>query len=121
MLRDHACAWVERYFAAWRTNRPEDVEALFTVDAVYHYGPFREPAAGRDEIVRRWLEGGAPDELIAHHEILAVDGDTAVVHWQVSLHTGSAITEMDGVLVLRFAPDGRCREHREWYAERSCV
>jgi len=24
--------------------------------------------------------------------------------------------EMDGILVVRFAADGRCVEHREWYA-----
>ena len=26
--------------------------------------------------------------------------------------------EYDGVLVVRFAPDGRCSEHREWYFRR---
>ena len=27
-------------------------------------------------------------------------------------------SETDGVLALSFAPDGRCREHREWFARR---
>jgi ketosteroid isomerase-like protein len=108
-----ADAWAERYFAAWRTNAPEDVEALFAEDIVYFYGPFRPPAVGREEVVRRWIEGGAHDDVTSRHEVVAVAGDTAVIHWAVSFG-GHA---MDGVLIVRFDADGRCREHREWYAE----
>jgi hypothetical protein len=45
--------WLERYFAAWRSNDPDEIAALFAADAVYSYGPFREPSIGRDAIVRR--------------------------------------------------------------------
>ena len=27
-------------------------------------------------------------------------------------------TEWDGILTIAFAPDGRCREHREWFSRR---
>ena len=51
-------------------------------------------------------------------ELIAVDGDTAIAHWNVRTRDeGDPVTrEWDGILVLRFAPDGRCAEHREWFA-----
>jgi hypothetical protein len=44
----------------------------------------------------------------------------AVVHWNVfTQNVGDPIrVEYDGVIHLRFAPDGRCREHREWFFRR---
>ncbi len=53
-----------------------------------------------------------------NHEVLATDGDTAVVHWNVVLQLTHRRLEEDGLLVLMFAADGRCREHREWFVER---
>jgi len=52
--------------------------------------------------------------------VLAIDGDLVVAHWNVKATDPSAGTrsEMDGVLLLRFTPDGRCRDHREWFARR---
>lgn len=110
-----ATAWAARYFEAWKTNDGATVASLFAPDAVYFYGPFREPARGRDEIVRRWTGNPPPPDVIAKYEVVAVNGDTAVVHWTVSFDR----TEMDGVLILRFDEHGACCEHREWYAERT--
>jgi ketosteroid isomerase-like protein len=42
--------WLRRYFEAWVSNDPGDVEALFAEDALYWVGPFREPWVGRDQI-----------------------------------------------------------------------
>jgi hypothetical protein len=52
--------------------------------------------------------------------VIAVEGDTGVAHWNVSARTGSdeGRKEWDGVLAIAFAPDGRCREHREWFSQR---
>ena len=63
--------WLERYFAAWASNDPTEVEPLFAEDAVYVYGPFRDDDAhGRDEIVRRWIEGVELDGIL----VLDFDG-----------------------------------------------
>ena len=107
-----AAAWADRYFRAWKTNDAALVASLFAEDAVYFYGPFREPALGREEIVRRWVENAPASDVVTAHEIVAVNGDTAVIHWAVSF----ADTAMDGVLIVTFDDGGRCREHREWYA-----
>jgi ketosteroid isomerase-like protein len=37
--------WLRRYFDAWVSNDPVDVAALFTEDALYWVGPFREPTS----------------------------------------------------------------------------
>ncbi len=50
-------AWLEGYFGAWASNEPEQVAALFARDAVYSYGPFREPTHGREAIVADWTSG----------------------------------------------------------------
>ena len=42
---------MEAYRAAWISNVPSEVAALFTEDAVYSVSPFTEPWIGRDEIV----------------------------------------------------------------------
>ena len=108
-------SWLERYFAAWASNDADAVRALFTEDAVYSYGPFREPAEGREEIVRRWVEGGAQPALSTWFEPLALQGERGVAHWRVAFDEGAERVELDGILVLDFDAEARCRTHREWY------
>jgi hypothetical protein len=52
--------------------------------------------------------------------MIAVEGETGVAHWNVMARTGNegSRTEWDGILTIAFAPDGRCREHREWFSQR---
>jgi uncharacterized protein (TIGR02246 family) len=112
-------AWMAGYFAAWISNDPAEVAALFTENAVYQVGPFAEPWRGRDEIVRQWVSG-RQDDVEHRHRVLAVEGDTGVVEWNVrATDPDSGVrTEMDGILHLTFAPDGACRAHREWFLRR---
>jgi len=118
MDREGFAAWLERYFAAWASNDADDVAALFAEDAEYSYGPFRPSALGRDEIVRRWVDGGVPPELRTHHEVLAFEGDRGVAHWRVAFRGERGTAETDGILVCTFDDAGRCTLHREWYDHR---
>jgi ketosteroid isomerase-like protein len=112
-------SWLDRYFAAWASNDPDEVAALFSEDAEYSYGPFRESTRGRDAIVRAWVNGGVQRELRTRHEALAVLGDLGVAHWSVTFRDDDGgTTELDGILVCDFAADGRCVRHREWYDRR---
>ena len=119
MERDGFERWLDGYFAAWISNDADDVAALFVGDAVYSVGPFAAAWTGRDEIVRRWI-GGAQEDVEYAYEILAVEGDTGIAHWNVKATSEgqSARGEWDGILWITFAPDGRCREHREWLVRR---
>jgi ketosteroid isomerase-like protein len=113
-------AWLDRYFAAWASNDPDDVEALFSEDAVYSYSPFKAETRGRDAIVREWVEGGLGEDFTSRHEPLAVTGNRGIAHWSVSSRdAGGAVVELDGIFVLDFDDEGRCSEHREWYVTRT--
>jgi uncharacterized protein (TIGR02246 family) len=117
--RAGVATWLEAYRRAWISNDPVEVADLFSKDAVYVLDPFSSPWRGREEIVRRWTAGISQDVEMTW-QIEAMDGDTAVVHWNViTRNTGDPVRmQYDGVLVLRFAADGRCRDHREWFFQR---
>lgn len=111
--------WMDSYRDAWISNDPGDVAALYTEDATCAVEPFGDPWRGHDEIVRRWTVGIA-QRVALTHEVLAIEGDLAVVHWHVfTQNAGDPVrTEYDGILVLRFGADGRCRDQREWFSRR---
>ena len=49
-----------------------------------------------------------------------MEGDTGIAHWNVKARSEGQAgrTEWDGILLITFAPDGRCRDHREWQVRR---
>ena len=119
MDRADVTTWMDAYREAWISNEPAAVAALFTEDAVYSLDAFEEPWRGRGEIVRRWT-AGISQKVAMTYEVEAVDGDRAFVHWHViTQNVGDPIrVEYCGVIHLRFASDGRCREQREWFFRR---
>lgn len=50
---DAVTAWVDGYRAAWASNDPAAIGALFGADAVYRTEPYASPWRGRAEIVAR--------------------------------------------------------------------
>ena len=116
---DHAAFqdWLDRYIAAWRSGKADDIGALFSDDVVYSYRPFSEPVRGRDAVVADWLK--SPDEpgsWDAEYRPVAVDGDTAVSVGE-SRYPNAGRT-FSNVFVCRFDAEGRCREFSEWWVEK---
>jgi hypothetical protein len=110
--------WLDAYFRAWESNEPADVAALFSEDAEYRVGPFAEAWVGRDEIVRRWTSGAQTD-VTWSCEPLALEEGVGIAHWNVvARDPDDVLRERDGILVLAFTDDGRCRDHGEWYLSR---
>jgi uncharacterized protein (TIGR02246 family) len=114
--------WLRRYGDAWRAGDPQAVLLLFTDDAAYHETPFEPPLLGRAAIRRYWTEGardGQRDVAFAAQPV-GVDGDTGCALWQATFvrQPAGSFVELDGVLLARFAADGRCREFREWWHRR---
>ena len=107
--------WVAAYEKAWRSPGTGVLETLFTADATYSQGPYREPVVGRPAIAAMWdAERDGPDEVFTMtSEVVAVDGDTAVVRAEVE-YTGPDTNRWRDLWVLRFAGDGRCRAFEEW-------
>ncbi len=115
MDRQSVARWVAGYERAWRTPGVESLAELFTDDAVYLQGPYRAPVTGRAQIGQMWEhERDGPDEpFTMASEIVAVDGDTAVVRVEVRYQAPTA-REFRDLWLIRFDSDGRCRSFEEW-------
>lgn len=113
---DHATFqdWLDRYIHAWRTGDADAIGDLFTEDARYFYGPYRDPVVGRAAIVKDWTDNAdEPGSWEAEYRPLAVDGDVAVATGESRYTAGRTYSN---IFVCTFA-DGRCAEFREWFME----
>jgi ketosteroid isomerase-like protein len=107
--------WVGRYITAWDSNAPADIRALFAPDGSYRFHPWDEPVVGHDAITAAWLD--AQDDVGDHTfvwEILALDGDTAVVQGRTTHSDGDVY---DNLWVLRLGADGTATAFTEWFME----
>lgn len=113
MDRARVEAWIAAYERAWRTAGVETLGELFSENASYRMSPYEEPARGLEAIGELWnRERQGPDEAFEiSHEIVAVEGDTAVARIEVAYGNGD---EYRDLWVVRFSSDGRCREFEEW-------
>jgi ketosteroid isomerase-like protein len=115
MDRDQVLTWVAAYELAWRTPGTEALAGIFAPDATYRTDPYSDPVVGLPAIERFWeRERAGPDEAFEmSSEVVAVDGDTAVVRVEVAY--GSPVNqEYRDLWIVRLAEDGRCREFEEW-------
>ena len=114
MNEQSAAAWVGRYVAAWESNDPAAIGALFAENANYRQRPSDEPWQGRDAIVARWLEiKDQPGTWTFRFEVLAATNDLAFVRgWT---HYTDPPTDYDNLWVLRFDGEGRCADFTEWW------
>ena len=107
--------WVVAYERAWRTAGTDMLAQLFTEDATYLTSPWADAKAGLDALAGLWdREREGPDEVFTMaREVVAVEGDTAVVRLEVAY--GEPVTQRwRDLWVLSFAPDGRCAAFEEW-------
>lgn len=91
MTRVQLSAWLGEYERAWRTSGTAGLVALFGEGATYQLSPYDEPIAGLDAIAAMWeRERAGPDEQFTmSSEIVAIDGDTAVVRVAVATGRGT--------------------------------
>lgn len=92
----------------------EGLAALFADDARYLTGPYDAPVVGLADLARMWDEKRTDDEVFEMtSEVVAVDGDTAVVRVEVH-YTQPVVEDYRDLWVIRFAVDGRCQSFEEW-------
>jgi ketosteroid isomerase-like protein len=106
---------LSEYERAWRTAGTVGLGRLFTDDAGYQLDPYDPPIEGLDEIAAMWeRERAGPDEPFRiESEIVAVDGDTAVIRVEVR-YDGPPPQEYRDLWILEFDRAGRCRRFEEW-------
>ena len=114
VTREQVTVWIDDYETAWRSEGTAGLADLFTADATYLQGPYREPVAGLAAIAEMWeAERDGPGEgfdMVA--EILAVEGRTAVARVSVRYHDPAQ--EWLDLWVIRFDDEGRCTAFEEW-------
>jgi len=124
ITRESVADWLDKYVRAWKSYDPEAIGDLFSQDAEYYYGPYREPVRGRWAIVADWLAPDHKDEAGTYdgvYEPVAVDGDVAVANGRSTYYTpgrGDIAAQYDNIFVMRFDNDGRCVKFQEWFMER---
>jgi hypothetical protein len=117
-MSDAVRSWMEKYIAAWTTNEPEDIRALFTEDAVYETRPHDKDARrGADQIVDRWLaDKDEPEDWTFEWSLLGTDGALAFVQGFTDYQGDQP--SYDNLWIIRLAPDGRASAFTEWFMER---
>ena len=78
---------------AWRTPGMAALAQLFTPDATYRPSPWAPALRGLEEIAAFWEdERDGPDEVFTMtHQVVAVDGQTAVVRVEVDSGRAAAL------------------------------
>jgi nuclear transport factor 2 (NTF2) superfamily protein len=113
--------WLRTYGRAWTSRDPALVVTLFTEDASYHETPFGEPARGIEGIREYWTANTRVQQDVRFsYEILALWDGRGVARWwaEYTRVPSGTRARLDGVFLLEFADDGRCRRLREWWHRR---
>lgn len=110
-------SWVDRYVHAWKTNDPEEIGQLFSESARYFTAPYRKPWAGRDAIVKGWLDRKDDQGTWKfRYEILAATETLGFVRgWTTYL--GNEPNEYSNLWLVSLDTQGRCSEFTEWWME----
>jgi hypothetical protein len=113
--REQVRDWVTAYERAWRTPGTGALAEIFTADARYQQGPYDEPVIGLAAIGGMWeAEREGPNEVFhMTSEVVAADGDTAVVRVEVG-YGDPVHQEYRDLWIVGFAGDGRCASFEEW-------
>ena len=122
MNRESLQGWLEGYGRAWESRDPEAVGKLFADDATYQETPYTQPMRGREAIQQYWSQvvATAQEHIKFGYEVLADAEDSAIVHWWASFVRvqSRAQVSLDGIFLLKFDTEGRCRELREWWVRK---
>lgn len=130
MTREDLDRWLDAYVEAWKSYDRAQIEALFADEVSYRYHPADDPIEGREAVVESWLGEGdhptasardEPGTFDASYTAFAIDRDSAVATGTSTYRDrpgGPVARVYDNCFVMRFDPDGRCREFTEWFVQR---
>jgi hypothetical protein len=120
MTRDDAQAWLDAYVAAWRSNDPQFIAALFTEDVEYRYHPWGEPVVGREAVVASWLQDpDDPDSWDAVYQPFVLESRRMVATGtsRYFARAGEPERIYHNCFLVEFDQSGRCRSFVEFYVQ----
>ena len=108
--------WLEGYRKAWVERDAEAAAKLFTEGSQYREQPFQDAFQGAEGVRDYWAQVTAIQaDISLDWGTPITDGDRTAVEWWVRLTNGGEPVTLAGSMTLLFAPDGRCRELREYW------
>jgi beta-glucosidase len=108
--------WMDGYVAAWVSNHPDDIEKLFTEDAVYDPQTAEGEIHGLEAIIDWWLDiDDQPDNWDFEWTPLIETDDMAIITGSTKYSDPPA--SYRNLFVLKFDEAGLCRDFTEWYIE----
>jgi SnoaL-like domain len=114
--QEQVSQWVDGYRTAWESNDPEDIGRLFTEQALYSTEPHATPWRGRQAIVDGWIGiKDEPGDTDFSWELLATDGDLAIVQGQTLYH--NPLLRYSNLWLIRLDPNGQATEFTEWWMQ----
>lgn len=126
MTHDQVQQWLDGYIAAWASNDPDEIGALFTEDVEYSYRPWindKVTVNGRDAVVESWT-GSTEDPGIAGAESWEASYTPYVVEANRAVALGWSKYFMGGddndrlyhnAFLIEFDDKGRCSSFREFW------
>jgi hypothetical protein len=118
LTREQLDGWLAAYGKAWEMRDADLAVTLFSADATYQDVPFDPPHVGHEGIHKYWA-GVTKDQRNVKfgYELIAVSGSTGIAHWtaEFDVEPTKAHLSLNGVFVLEFGADGKCRSLREWW------
>jgi SAM-dependent methyltransferase len=96
---------VNKYFAAWRLQRPEMLDEVFDANAEYREKPQDPALRGLDQIRKYWLEKVLPQRNL-HVQVkkCSYTANEATAEWHAQFDVHDKRVLVQGVLVLQLNP-----------------
>lgn len=115
-------AWLDAYGDAWESRDADKAASLFAEDSSYQVTPYEIAHTGREGVRHYWESVTANQRNVEFKfRPLSITGNTGIAHWsaQFDIEPDDVHIELDGIFVLEFDEDGKCRQLREWWHLRS--
>ena len=112
--------WLDRYRAAWLSDDPGQIAALFADDVRYYTAPYSDPVVGTEAVTAWWVaQGESRLPWTFEPQVIAREGGLCVVR-AVTRYPEGTDGELGSVAfhnlwLVTLAADGRAREFVEYF------
>ena len=109
-----AKTWASTWERAWPERDAAAIARLYADEVSYRSHPLRDPQPG-GALAYTQSAFADEDEVSCWFGVPIVSGQRAAVEWWATLLEGGRPVTLIGTTVLRFGPDGKVIEHRDYW------
>ena len=109
--------WLEKLKNIWETRNPNGILDLVAEKFIWHETPFEKSITTKENLLQEWQAVLAQDEIKVTYEILNVENNIGIAHWNATFTRLSLNekTELDGIFKINLNENGKCTEFHQWY------